>query len=474
MEFYRYGRTVSIRVDWRCCGEMMMTKGNSKKKPTLDLNAGLEPNLVDILAEAERVTTPSNDAAPKAANSKPQKTSKATPAHPQKDVMAAYMVQLGKIPLFTPEQEHDRAKELESLEINAWMCILEHPRTTELLADVSANYDILVADSITALLTSYRRAAAKRDKFPLPANKRRQALMDEIAMSLRAWDCDKALLDAVTRTLRNEVWRKKSPDEQTKVIFTLTQPQLLAMEQARGHAIRARNNFVRANLRLVVSVAKKFQNKKIPFIDLVQEGNMGLMKAVHRFDHRRGFRFSTYAHWWIRQSIERAIINKGSQVRLPVHVIDSRRQISRTIAHLQQELGRAPSSQEISKALELPLAKVEELLNGIQPDPISLDENLGDSDPRKFLDLVRDKSRPPVDEAIIRENTLARIRELMGLLNPMERDIIARRFGLGIDDDQTLDEIGKRYNLSRERVRQIQVQGLAKMRRMCDRRHISL
>ncbi|MEC9465481.1 MAG: sigma-70 family RNA polymerase sigma factor [Myxococcota bacterium] len=451
-----------------------MTDVRSKKKPALDLNAGFEPNLVDILAEAERIGPSLTDEPTGQTSSKTSKASKSASPQPQKDVMAAYMDQLGNIPLFTPEQEQNRAKELESLEIRAWQSILEHPRASEILAEVSVDYEIPVTDSITALLTSFRRAAAKRDAFPLPTNKRRNALKEEISSSLRSWDCDKALLDAVTRALRNEVWRKKDPSEAVKVVFTLTQPQLLEMERARGQAIRARNNFVRANLRLVVSVAKKFQNKKLPFIDLVQEGNMGLMKAVHRFDHRRGFRFSTYAHWWIRQSIERAIINKGSQVRLPVHVIDSRRQIARTVSHLKQDLGRAPSTQEIAEALELPIAKVEELLNGIQPDPISLDENLGDSDPRKFLDLVRDKSRPAIDEAIIRENTMERIRELMGLLNPMERDIIARRFGLGIDDDQTLDEIGKRYNLSRERVRQIQVQGLAKMRRMCDRRHISL
>ena len=127
----------------------------------------------------------------------------------------------------------------------------------------------------------------------------------------------------------------------------------------------------------------------------------------------------------------------------------------------------------IASSLQLPIHKVEEIQNGINPDPVSLDEELSSSDPRRFVDLVRDHSRPAIDEALIRENTLERIRDLMGLLNPMERDIIVRRFGLGTDTDQTLDEIGQRYNLSRERVRQIQVQGLAKMRRMCDRRQIS-
>ena len=196
------------------------------------------------------------------------------------------------------------------------------------------------------------------------------------------------------------------------------------------------------------------------------------MKAVHRFDHRRGFRFSTYAHWWIRQSIERAIINKGSQVRLPVHVIDSRRQIGRATARLTQNLGRSPTSAEISRSIKIPKLKIEQILNGIQQDPVSLDESVGGDDPRKFLDLVRDDSRPPIDTSVIRENTHDRVRELLTNLNPIEKDIIRRRFGLGDDSDQTLDEIGKIYNLSRERVRQIQAQGLMKMRRMCERRQI--
>ncbi|MBI3178360.1 MAG: RNA polymerase sigma factor RpoD/SigA, partial [Deltaproteobacteria bacterium] len=206
---------------------------------------------------------------------------------------------------------------------------------------------------------------------------------------------------------------------------------------------------------------------------LIQEGNVGLMKAVHRFDHHRGFRFSTYAHWWIRQSIERAIINKGSQVRLPVHVIDSRRQVGRATARLAQRLGRPPTPSEISRSVKLSKEKVEQILSGVQQDPVSLDEAVSAEDPRKFLDLVRDESTPKLDEAVIRENTHDRIRELLALLNPIEKDIIRRRFGLGDDSDQTLDEIGKIYNLSRERVRQIQAQGLLKMRRMCERRQIS-
>jgi RNA polymerase primary sigma factor len=155
-------------------------------------------------------------------------------------------------------------------------------------------------------------------------------------------------------------------------------------------------------------------------------------------------------------------------------VIDSRRQVGRAAAKLTQQLGRTPTSSEISRSVRLSKTKVESIMNGVQQDPVSLDENIGSDDPRKFLDLVKDENTSGLDEALIRENTYDRVRELLHLLNPIEKDIIRRRFGLGDDSDQTLDEIGKLYNLSRERVRQIQAQGLMKMRRMCERRQIGL
>ncbi|MEZ4273231.1 MAG: sigma-70 family RNA polymerase sigma factor [Myxococcota bacterium] len=225
-------------------------------------------------------------------------------------------------------------------------------------------------------------------------------------------------------------------------------------------------------MRLVVSVARNFHHYQVPFIDLIQEGNVGLMKAVHRFDHRRGFRFSTYAHWWIRQSVERAIINKGSQVRLPVHVIDARRQVRRAQAKLTPVLKRSPTVDEIAQETQFGVAKVEQILNGIHPDPVSLDETMSSDDQRKFVDMLKDEDAPIIDEALIRENTYDCVRELLSYLNPIEKDILRRRFGLGDDSDQTLDEIGKSYNLSRERVRQIQAQGLQKMRKLCERRQI--
>ncbi|MBN1959584.1 MAG: sigma-70 family RNA polymerase sigma factor [Deltaproteobacteria bacterium] len=388
-----------------------------------------------------------------------------------KDLLASYMEQLSHIPLFSPEQEMNNARMLQDLEYKTWNLVLSSPRALVHVCIESASLEPPVQQKLDKLLQNVRRAALRSKRRELKNSPLRDKLVESAIRSMRFADYDKEMLERVIRRCRREVWGRRVLD--TNPAFRLTHAKLAEIEQAHGASIRARNNFVRANLRLVVSVARNFHHHRIPFIDLIQEGNVGLMKAVHRFDHERGFRFSTYAHWWIRQSIERAIINKGSQVRLPVHVIDSRRQVGRAATKLQQKLGRAPTAGELSRSLRIPQIKVEQILNGVQQDPVSLDEPVGGDDPRKYLDLVRDDTNPGLDEAVIRENTHERVRELLHMLNPIEKDIIRRRFGLGDDSDQTLDEIGKIYNLSRERVRQIQAQGLMKMRRMCERRKIS-
>jgi RNA polymerase primary sigma factor len=387
-----------------------------------------------------------------------------------KDLLASYMEQLSHIPLFTPEQEAENARQLEALELETWYLVLGEPKGVHHLLGESEELDEKIRRKVDQLLQSYKRAAARSRRRNLPENPTRTKLVKNLAAQLRLADFDKVLLDRVVQRLRREVWGRRVLA--SRPAFRMTHASLSEIERARARAVRGRNDFVRANLRLVVSVARNFHHYRIPFIDLIQEGNVGLMKAVHRFDHRRGFRFSTYAHWWIRQSIERAIINKGSQVRLPVHVIDSRRQIGRATARLTQRLGRAPTVAEISRSIKVPKGKVEQILNGIQQDPVSLDDSVSTDDPRRFVDLVRDESTPMLDTTVIQENTHDKVRELLTYLNPIEKDIIRRRFGLGDDSDQTLDEIGKIYNLSRERVRQIQAQGLMKMRRMCERRQI--
>ena len=391
-----------------------------------------------------------------------------------KDLLAGYMGQLAKLPLFRAEDERQHASELLVHELATWRAILGNPRAVEhALHLAEAGTGELAAELVVdlrALDAAYRRAASRTHKKDLADEPHKKASIEALAAGLRQADFDKVLLDKLMETIRPEVWSRRVITE--KLAFRLTHADLTEIERSRGAALRVRNLFVRANLRLVVSVARNFHHYRVPFIDLIQEGNVGLMKAVHRFDHTRGFRFSTYAHWWIRQSIERAIINKGSQVRLPVHVIDIRRRYGRARAALAQSLGRVPTPQEVAAEMGMPLDKVEQATGGVQQEPISLDESVSDDDPRRLLDLVRDHEAAPLDEALIRENTHAKVRELLHLLGPIEKDIIRRRFGLGADADQTLDEIGKLYNLSRERVRQIQAQSLLKMRRMCERRRI--
>ena len=197
------------------------------------------------------------------------------------------------------------------------------------------------------------------------------------------------------------------------------------------------------------------------------------MKAINRFDHRRGFRFSTYAHWWIRQSIERAILNTGHHLRLPVHVIESRRKIERARKRLQFELGRSPETDEIARRTQMTQRKVQEIRDCVRQDAISLDDTFG-AEGGRMLDILPDDSVPQTDEFSIQRSMQGRLHELLKLLSPMETEILRRRFGFDRCDDETLEEIGKTYNLSRERVRQIQVQGLHKMRRMCERREIGL
>lgn len=384
------------------------------------------------------------------------------------ELLSEYLASLGGIPLLTPEGERELARSLREAEVATWMILLEAPEALDLLASHPALEKFPAAAALRRLIDDQRR---KKVDLKRAAKDR-----EEVAAALREVDDERTIVEEVLRALED---RNISPlpgeDNAARAKRTLRRDKELSalVEKARAErelALRLRNRFVRANLRLVVSVARRFHHYRLPLIDLIQEGNLGLIKSVHRFDHRKGFRFSTYAHWWIRQAIERAIMNKGAQVRLPVHVFDQRREVQKAARYLSQSLGREPSNEELAEALGMPMEKLLEILQAVPREPVSLDDPIGDDEDRTLGETICDDEDASPDERVISKAEARLVRRVLDRLSPMEVDIIRRRFGLDDDEDETLEAIGKSYNLSRERVRQIQVQGLKKMETYCRRR----
>jgi RNA polymerase primary sigma factor len=397
---------------------------------------------------------------------------KAAKAAASDDHLTTYFRDLAEHELLGPEDERELSQGIEDQEIMTWERLLGHPDAGPRVIDlISPQLDTPI--DFSRVLKAAEAARAKRKDtrtLKLLAKAAREA-----AERVRAIDLDRVHVDAVVRDL--EKARDAALTADASWIANAGGKQyaeyLESVHQAHKGGADLRDEFVRANLRLVVTMARRYDRGGMPLADLIQEGNLGLMHAVSRFDYRRGLRFSTYACWWIRHAIGRALADKARAVRIPVHMLEAQQQLEKVRQALIGELGRPPTPQELAKAARVPLAKLNQMHRYIMGQPMSLDRPVHDDDDRAFGDLLADpqtEDASPADD-MTTQALSKQVTRLLHHLTPIEADVLRKRFGLADDEERTFREIGDEYHLSRERIRQIQNAALDKLKRAIEREH---